>query len=164
MDFPPHFVLLSTERERRRKTDRHYHIITEWIFLQTNTSVSRQIETNTKSILQDTFYKDASFPETHSPNCIALWKLQGSFAWGSMELSFAKHKPGNYTDWQVHIFGGVPLLLLLYYLKHLLLVLCTGIYFCIETCIFKRSKIRRMLVVLSWWAHSLRDRWWIPFS
>lgn len=104
--FPPHFVLLSTERERRRKTDRHYHIITEWIFLQTNTSVSRQIETNTKSILQDTFYKDASFPETHSPNCITLWKLQGSFVCGSMELSFSKPKPGNDTDWQVQIFGG----------------------------------------------------------
>jgi len=39
--------------------------------MQTDTSVSRQTGKNTKTILEDTLYRPASFPETHRPNCIA---------------------------------------------------------------------------------------------
>lgn len=62
---------------------------------------------------------------------------------------------GGYADVAVVLKTFTPYILLTP-------VLYTGVYFCIKTCIFERSKIR-MLAVLSWWADILRDGGF-PFS
>lgn len=141
----PLFCLIK----HREGEEKNLGIITEWLFLQTNTSISRQTKTNKMSVLEDTFYEDAPFLETHmrvtallTGNCTGVLFVE---VWSS---AFRNNNLEIITDWQVQIFAGLHWCCNTQNICSLFSY--SGIYFCVKTGIFDRLKIRRMLATVSW--------------
>lgn len=91
------------------------------------------------------------FPRNTEINCIAWWKIQGSSVCRNTELWFSKQNPRHYNNC-VSITGS----LFNVFLAHQTFTSCFA-HFSIKTSVFEKTKIRKMLAMLSCSMYILRD-------